>query len=289
MVNQKIAAKFKTFSTSLRCPLCKESLELVQYKSLLCSNRHTYDISKHGYVNMLNHSAKSRYSKTLYKAREKIIMESELFDPLHDKISAVIHDYFANSSTTSLMLDAGCGEGSHLKKILEQSRIGTMTGVGVDISKAAIEQAAKNYKDEIWLVGDLARSPLADQSFKMILNLFSPSNYKEFKRILSSKGLIIKVVPRSGHLKEMRKSLYGSNEKSFYKNDEIVSLFRKHFTLTDTIHVTDVRKMDESKLPYLAQMSPLSWDSNQAAIHSFISRNSSHVTIDADILIGINK
>lgn len=47
--------------------------------------------------------------------------------------------------------------------------------------------------------------------------------------------------------------------------------------------------MDESKLPYLVRMSPLSWDSNQAAIHSFIGRNSGHVTLDADILIGINK
>ena len=164
-----------------------------------------------------------------------------------------------------------------------------MTGVGVDISKTGIEQAAKNYKDEIWLVGDLARSPLADQSFNIILNLFSPSNYREFKRIMSLKGLIIKAVPRSGHLQEMRHSLYGRNEKSLYKNDEIVSLFRKHFILTDTIHVTDERKMDESNLPYLVQMSPLSWDSNQASIHSFISRHSSYVTLDADILIGINK
>ena len=34
------------------CPVCKEKL-CIQNKSLVCSNNHTFDIAKSGYVNLL--------------------------------------------------------------------------------------------------------------------------------------------------------------------------------------------------------------------------------------------
>lgn len=279
-------AKYKNFGNALRCPLCEESLQVVQSKSLICPNRHTFDISHHGYVNMLSHSPKSRYNKALFEARKNIIMESDLFKLLHEKISAVIDTYYADSDTPAFILDAGCGEGSHLEKILGNSRNRTLTGIGLDLSKAGIAQAAKRYKQSIWLVGDLAKSPLADHSMNMIVNIFSPSNYKEFKRILAPDGLIIKVVPRAAHLKELRNAI--SKEKSLYKNDETISLFKKHFTLTDIITVSDTRVLDKSERTHLVQMSPLAWDSNETTLGAFTTR-SCQITIDADILIGLNK
>nr|WP_261383929.1 hypothetical protein [Bacillus licheniformis] len=38
----------------------------------------------------------------------------------------------------------------------------------------------------------------------------SPSNYAEFERLLSDDGIVLKVIPRSGHLKELRRFLYGT-------------------------------------------------------------------------------
>ncbi|WP_404354730.1 methyltransferase domain-containing protein [Cytobacillus firmus] len=281
-------AKYKNFGNALRCPLCEESLQVVQSRSLICPNRHTFDISHLGYVNMLSHSPKSRYNKALFEARKKIIMESDLFKLLHEKISAVIDTYSADSDTPAFILDAGCGEGSHLEKILGNSRNRTLTGIGLDLSKAGIAQAAKRYKQSIWLVGDLAKPPLADHSMNMILNIFSPSNYKEFKRILAPDGLIIKVVPRAAHLKELRNAINGSKEKSLYKNDETISLFKKHFTLTDIITVSDTRELNKSDRTHLVQMSPLAWYSNETALDAFITKNR-QITIDADILIGLNQ
>lgn len=277
-------AKYKNYVNALRCPLCEESLQAVQSKSLICPNRHTFDISRHGYVNMLSHSPKSRYNKALFEARKKIIIESELFELLHEKISAAIDSFSADSD--ALVLDAGCGEGSHLEKILRYSRNRTVTGIGLDISKAGIAQAAKSYKDSIWLVGDLAKSPLADFSMNMILNIFSPSNYKEFKRILAPGGLIIKVVPRAAHLKELRNAIHGNNEHSNYRNDETISLFKKQFTLTDVISVSDTRELNEKERTHLVQMSPLAWNANETDLEAF---KCSLITIDADILIGLNQ
>jgi 23S rRNA (guanine745-N1)-methyltransferase len=162
-------------------------------------------------------------------------------------------------------------------------------GVGLDISKEGIVMAAKKYKDPIWLVGDLAISPLEDQSFHVILNIFSPSNYKEFKRILVPNGLVIKVVPRSNYLKELREALFDDLKKKVYKNDATVSLFKKHFYLSDVINLCFTKKLNQAELENLVQMSPLAWTSDQAHIDAFVNRGSSEITIDLDILIGLNK
>src|SRR5699024_11433583 len=57
---------------------------------------------------------------------------------------------------------------------------------------------------DLWLVGDLANTPIGDGSCQVILNIFSPANYMEFKRVLAPNGLVEKVVPRANYLKELR-------------------------------------------------------------------------------------
>ncbi|WP_415783032.1 hypothetical protein [Brevibacillus invocatus] len=51
----------------------------------------------------------------------------------------------------------------------------------MDISKEGIRIAARSTSD-IWCVGDLAHCPFKDQSFHVILNLLSPSNYSDYRR-----------------------------------------------------------------------------------------------------------
>ncbi|MFP5112967.1 putative RNA methyltransferase [Bacillaceae bacterium C204] len=280
---------FIEFVAAFRCPHCEGSLKVADLKSLKCSNNHTFDFAKQGYVNLMTHPSSSHFNNKLFEARQKIIMESNLYASLHEKISKVIKEHMGVSIFPFLILDAGCGEGSHLQRILDKCMNGIMTGVGLDISKEGIVMAAKKYKDPIWLVGDLAKSPLEDQSFHVILNIFSPSNYKEFKRILVPNGLVIKVVPRSNYLKELREALFDDFEKKVYKNDDTVSLFKKHFYLSDVINLCFTKKLNKAELENLVQMSPLAWTSDQAHIDAFVNRGSSEITIDLDILIGLNK
>ena len=44
-----------------------------QYKSLICGQGHTFDISKQGYVNFLNKSVKTRYDRQLFEARRELL------------------------------------------------------------------------------------------------------------------------------------------------------------------------------------------------------------------------
>ncbi|RYL97006.1 methyltransferase domain-containing protein [Sporolactobacillus sp. THM7-7] len=271
------------------CPICKSPMEVTHLKSLVCLNNHTFDFAKQGYVNMLTHAAHSHYDKQLFTARREIILKSGLYTFLHEKISEVINDALSAAKDEIMIVDAGCGEGSHLQRILDECENVRITGIGLDISKEGIRMAASNYKESIWLVGDLANSPLADQSCHFILNILSPANYKKFKRVLVPNGFVIKVVPRTHYLKELREAIFDGKDKKVYKNDETISLFKQHFHLADMINLSYTRELNHKELTNLVQMSPLAWNSSKNDINRIINQGISEVTVDLDILIGINK
>src|SRR5699024_3874054 len=96
-----------------------------------------------------------------------------------------------------------------------------------DISKEGINLAAATYEEIFFLVADLAHSPFSADSFDTILNILSPSNYQEFKRILKPGGLLIKVVPGADYLKASRP--HGQRENNVYSNPDVGYKFSEHF------------------------------------------------------------
>ena len=63
-----------------------------------------------------------------------------------------------------------------------------------DISKDFVQITAKSEPNWAvnWFVGDLARLPIKDASMDVLLDIFSPANYGEFRRVLSKDGVLIK-------------------------------------------------------------------------------------------------
>lgn len=286
---EKSAEMVRKNIRAIRCSLCNSPMKVVDFKSLICSNNHSFDFAKQGYVNMLIRSTNSHYDKKLFAARQKIIMESNLYALLHQKIAEVINKRIPPSNDEIRIFDAGCGEGSHLKRILDECKNEAMTGIGLDISKEGIRMAARHYRQSIWLVGDLANSPLANQSCQVIMNILSPANYTDFKRILVSDGLIVKIVPGPHYLKELRDACFDDTDKLVYKNDKTVSLFKEHFHLVDMIHVSYTTRLSQLELLYLVQMSPIAWNSKKEQLEQFTNQAFSDITVDLDILIGVKK
>ena len=160
---------------------------------------------------MTSHTVNTKYSKELFEARRKLITEAEFYKPLSEAIAKIINEHVVKTNETISILDTGCGEGSHLSNICDLVRsefFRNVAGVGIDISKEGIMVAAKNYSNKIWAVADLANTPFKDKQFDVILNILSPSNYAEFNRLLKSDGLVIKIVPQTGYLKELREHLF---------------------------------------------------------------------------------
>ncbi|MBM4765417.1 putative RNA methyltransferase [Bacillus sp. B15-48] len=283
---EKSAILSGNFENIFRCPYCENPMKVTDSTSLKCSNNHTFDFAKQGYINMMTRSVNSHYDKSLFEARKKIIMESDLYDLLHEKVSEGMNKYVNEDHDSIMIFDAGCGEGSHLHRILQRSENDKMQGVGLDIAKEGIMMGAKNYRECIWLVGDLAQSPLANQSCHVILNILSPANYLDFKRILVPNGLVVKVVPRANYLKELREILFDQTDKQSYRNDETVNLFKENFHLIDKLTLNYQKQLSQSELMNLVQMSPLAWNANEESIVPLLNQGSAQITIDLEILIG---
>lgn len=279
---EKSAAAAQNISSKLRCPLCHEAVEVRELKSIVCINNHTFDLAKQGYVNLLQKPVNTQYDDALFEARQKIICDAGLYTPIHQKIAALIgHEL----SEDALLFDAGSGEGSHLEKIMNEVNDKKLTGIGLDISKEGVIMAAKNYETPVWVVGDLANPPLADGSCKFILNFLSPANYSEFKRILTEDGMIIKVIPGSGYLKELRNELFSHTGESEYENNDTFELMKKNVKVVKEEHITYTKNLDGQSLKHLISMTPLGWHANTAQIEAFTNAGDKEITIDMHIVL----
>ena len=281
---EQSARYVRQFESMFACPICQSSMKVSELKSLICSNNHAFDFTKQGYVNLLTHPPKTKYSKDLFEARRTIIADDGLFDPLTEKIAE-----FLKQTNAVTLLDTGCGEGSHLVNICDQIRSDekkSVTGTGIDIAKEGIFTAAKNYPDMIWTVADLANTPFQDKQFNVILNILSPSNYTEFNRLLTPDGYMMKVVPGSGYLKELREAFFDETDKQSYTNAETVARFEAHFQMIDRLNVQYTKDLRTLSLPSLMKMTPLTWTISEEKVQSFIDNNTNQITVDLEILIG---
>lgn len=291
-MNRRInrAIQLEKFVHVLKCPICEREMKVADLKSLICSKNHTFDITKQGYVNLLSRpSSATSYTKELFRARHHVITESNLYQPMHEGIARVIKNHFSDFQGPLFVGDLGCGEGSHLKKIVDQWNDERIIGIGLDLAKEGILLAAKKYSQGIWFVGDLANTPFQDQTLHVILNILSPANYKEFKRILAGNGLVLKVIPRQGYLRELREFLYRDEKKKKYKNEDTETLFMQHFHLKDEIHLCYTKDIQQEELKQLVQMTPLTWSAEKQRIDEYILQDSAPITVDITILVGTPK
>ena len=178
------------------CPVCQKKLKKIDncYK---CENKHSYDISKQGYINLLLNSKNSGDNKEMINSRYEFLKKG-YFNNLLLNIIEVL-----KSISIQNILDIGCGEGYYdrgIKKAIEADII------GLDISKEACLKAAKLYKDILYVVSSSNKLPFEDNEFDLLLNIFAPHNEEEFSRVCNK--YILKVIPNKEHLIELKKLLY---------------------------------------------------------------------------------
>jgi len=288
--NRKItnARLLTEYEDIFRCPICSNPIEVVNLRSLICSNHHCFDISKQGYVNLLSHPLKTKYDKKLFESR-KIFSQSGFFDPLITQICENMLEELKPTSKFIKILDAGCGEGSHLsniqQRIIEQSQC-NLLGIGVDISKEGINIASRSPSKTLWCVADLAKCPLTDKLFNFILNILSPSNYSEFHRMLADDGTVIKVIPESKYLQELRGIFYNQTDRTVYSNENTIELFKRNFDLVDIQRVQYGVTMENKYIEQLVHMTPLSWRASEELIQQVLGKNKLEITFDFSVLLG---
>lgn len=265
----------QTQSDLFRCPTCHQMMH-AQEKALVCLEGHRFDVSKKGTLYFLNHQVKTDYDREMFEHRRKLIVHG-MYQPLVD----LLQPFCQNQR----ILDVGCGEGSFLQQLNEQATI--LPSVGFDISKEGIYLASDYGENVFWCVADLTNLPFQEDRFTTILNIFSPSNYQEFQRVLVDGGQLIKVVPRSGYLKELRAAFYPEDEKKqHYSNQAVVEKFQETFRESERQTLTYVFDIPESCQLSLLEMSPLEWGVSMEIKGKLQKKPLKRITIDLDILIG---
>ena len=283
----KSAKYVSEFEDIFKCPICHASMKVEGARSLICSNNHTFDFAKQGYINLLTHQLKTKYGRELFEARRKLIVDGGFFEPLVAAIIEAVRDM--EGKETVKILDIGCGEGSHLASIclgFGSETGASAVGVGLDAAKEGVLAAAKYYEGHIWCVADLANTPFKHQQFDIILNILSPSNYKEFNTVLKTDGVVIKVVPGSGYLKELRESLFNKKEQQSYSNEDTVARFQRHYREVESIKVYYKMNLANIFMRHLVLMTPLAWRASEESIKLFLDNELMDITVDPTILIG---
>ena len=279
-MNTNLKPKLQRFAsaTAFACPICQENLTLVE-SSLKCCNRHSFDLAKFGYVNLAPQIKQSaNYDKENFQNRQQIL-EAGFYRAILEAVS----DLLASSKTTTIILDIGCGEGFYSRKLQENHP--EKTFYAFDISKDSVQIAAKSEPNWAvnWFVGDLARLPIKDASMHILLDIFSPANYGEFRRVLSKDGILIKVIPTENHLKEIRQKVQDQLTKKDYSNQDIKNHFQEHFTILSSQTASLTKTITTVQLQALLSMTPLLFHVDQSKIDW---SQLTEITIEAEILVG---
>ncbi len=279
-MNTNLKPKLQRFAsaTAFACPICQENLTLVE-SSLKCNNRHSFDLAKFGYANLAPQIKQSaNYDKENFQNRQQIL-EAGFYQAILDAVS----DLLASSKTTTTILDIGCGEGFYSRKLQESHS--EKTFYAFDISKDSVQIAAKSEPNWAvnWFVGDLARLPIKDASMDILLDIFSPANYGEFRRVLSKDGILIKVIPTKNHLKEIRQKVQDQLTNKDYSNQDIKEHFQEHFTILSSQTASLTKTITAEQLQALLSMTPLLFHIDQSKIDW---SQLAGITIEAEILVG---
>ena len=279
-MNTNLKPKLQRFASAsvFACPICRENLTLVE-SSLKCENRHSFDLAKFGYVNLAPQIKQSaNYDKENFQNRQQIL-EAGFYQAILEAVS----DLLSNSKNAKTILDIGCGEGFYSRKLQESHS--DKTFYAFDISKDSVQIAAKSEPNWAvnWFVGDLARLPIKDGSMDILLDIFSPANYGEFRRVLSKDGILIKVIPTENHLKEIRQKVQDQLTNKDYSNQDIKNHFQDYFTILSSQTASLTKTITTEQLQALLSMTPLLFHVDQSKIDW---SNLTKITIEAEILVG---
>ncbi len=219
--------------------------------SLICGNGHNFDFARQGYLNLLvvQHKASRDPgdTKEMVTARRRFL-ETGSYEAIATEIANLTEKHLADmalpATIPATILDAGCGEGYYLTWLLEIAKkwmypqVGVM--IGMDISKWAIQAAAKRDRQITWIVGSNARPPFSPSSIDLILCAFGFPSFDIFYDILKPKGKIIMVDPALNHLIELRQLIYPE--------------LRQRVSPVQNMQIEGFNLVDSSSLTYKAEV-----------------------------------
>lgn len=208
-------------------------------RTFACRRRHAFDVAQSGYVNVLQpqdrRARAAGDSKTAVDARVRLLEAGVGRTIVKGFVDRAVGDRATESrlSPDAVVVDIGCGAGDVLAELACRQRL---TAIGVDLSTAAADTAARRFPTLTWIVANADRRlPFCDQSVDLIVSFNGRRNVRECARALVWTGALIVAVPAPDDLIELREQVLGGR----VLHNRINALIEEHSTRFDVAdHVT---------------------------------------------------
>lgn len=217
---------------------CRAPLERRE-RAYVCANRHSFDVARSGYVNLLQpQDKKSKHPGDTAEAVAARRRFYERGDPLVEQLVRAF-------PVQGPLLDVGCGEGHHLAAF---RRAYGVEACGVDLSVPAIELAARTHRHCQWIVANADRFlPFADGSLSAVTSITARMNAEEFRRVLDPRGALLVVLPAAEDLFELRAAVLGEGIERD-RVERTAAAFAPLFTLERRETIRHVARLDREAM-----------------------------------------
>jgi 23S rRNA (guanine745-N1)-methyltransferase len=187
----------------LICPICGKQLNR-DGRQYLCDDRHSFDLARQGYVNLL--TVQQKHSLNPGDTREQVLSRREFLEAgYYAPIAEALCETAKELGISGPILDVGCGEGYYSARLAESLNAEL---VGLDISKEAVRCAAAKYKGPLWMCATGAHIPVPNHSAGIVTSLFALTLPEEFKRVLKEDGYYFQVLDCQDHLLGLKGIIY---------------------------------------------------------------------------------
>lgn len=268
-------------ANNLACPLDGLPLTPVAHQ-LRCTNGHSFDIARQGYVNLLPvQNKKSRApgdSVEMVEARRRFL-DAGFYRPISEQINALVLQYLPSHDLC--IVDAGCGEGYYLVQV---SRALAENGhdaklIGFDIAKPAIIAATRRNKQITWLVASNNNPAVLPGTVDMLLCMFGFPVYPAFARLLKPGGRLLLVDAGPEHLLELRTVIYPEVRKS--QPPTLDKAKQAGFVLIDSRElVYQTAELNQEQITDLLAMTPHLYRATREGKEAAARLTSIHLTVD---------
>ena len=281
------------------CPICHETLKR-EGGSLVCPIKHTFDVSRAGYVNLLppgkEKNSHTGDEKAMIRARADFLSCGH-YKEISSFLAALI---VKNAENISSFCDMGSGEGYHtvnIAKTVHEITGNPVMAIGADASKYGAECASRLSRSAGMMSNDgiggedggecsayfipanIFNLPVKDQSLDAAVSMFAPIPWNECRRILKPGGVLAVVSSGKEHLIEMRKIIYDEVRDADFKPCDVSDGFSvvASDSLLYTAHLSTAKEICD-----LFTMTPFYYKTTQEGRARLFSHSSLNITVNVN-------